>query len=651
VSEFLTFTVIGIVYGCIFVLTSTSLVLVYTTSGVFNFANGAIGMIGAFAYWELAIDHGWPDWLAILAVLLVIAPALGAVIEFGLIRRVARRGLEATITVTIALLLLLIAGATIIWNPDKARVVPYFFPTHQIKVAGIYVTYHQLIVVGVALVIALTLRLFLYNTRAGIATRAVVDDGELASLAGATPSRYSQLGWAMGASLAALAGILLAPLVNLDIDTLALLVINGYAAAVIGRLRSLPLTFVGGITLGLATQYLHGYLPQGAWLNTLYPISPMVFLFVALLLLPPRTLPGRVIAPRQPRIPGLRESLAVGAVFVVAAVFIGGALSAHALNVATIGIAYGIVMLSLVLLTGYGGQMSLCQLTFAGLGAYAMAHVGGQSGSLLGILAAIGLAGGVGAIIALPALRLRGLYLALSTLAFAFAMDSGFFQNNKFLGVVAPLFISRPHVPGINTANNQTYFGLVCAVFALAAIGILALRRSTFGRRLIAMGDSQAACATMGLSLTRMKLVVFILSAGLAGLGGALLAGAADSGLVSASDYQTTESLILLLLAVVAGIRTVSGMAFAGIFLALGPTLQTASWIPHSLQTDIVPLLVGLSAIGVAYNPGGTFGGNTPAQRWRDRKAAAVISTAATALGEEPSLDGVPEEATQRASG
>jgi branched-chain amino acid transport system permease protein len=650
-SEFLTFTVIGIVYGCIFALTSTSLVLVYTTSGVFNFANGAIGMIGAFAYWELAINRGWPDWLAILAVLLVIAPALGALIEFGLIRRVARLGLEATITVTIALLLLLIAIATIIWSPDTTRVVPYFFPGDQVKIAGIYVTYHQLIVVGVALLIAIGLRLFLYNTRTGIATRAVVDDGELASLTGANPSRYSQLGWAMGSSIAALAGILLSALVNLDIETLALLVINGYAAAVIGRLRNLPLTFAGGIVLGLITQYLHGYLPQGAWLNTLYPISPMVILFIALLLLPPRGLPGRVTAPRQPRIPKLRESVVAGAIFVVLAFFVAGALSMHSLNVATIGISYGVIMLSLVLLTGYGGQISLCQLTFAGLGAYAMAHVGGQSGSLLGILAAVGLAGAVGAIIALPALRLRGLYLALSTLAFAFAMDAGFFQNNRFLGEVAPLFISRPHIPGIDTTNNRTYFVVVCTVFALAAVGILALRRSTFGRRLIAMGDSQAACATMGLSLTRMKLAVFTLSAGLAGLGGALLAASAESGLVSASDYQTTESLILLLLAVVAGIRTVSGMAFAGILLALGPTLQTASWMPHALQADIVPLLVGLSAIGIAYNPGGTFGGNTPAQRWRDRKAAKVISSAAAAAGEDFSRVDLPEEATQHASG
>jgi branched-chain amino acid transport system permease protein len=324
-------------------------------------------------------------------------------------------------------------------------------------------------------------------------------------------------------------------------------------------------------------------------------------------------------------------------------------LSAHSLNVATVGVSYGVIMLSLVLLTGYGGQVSLCQLTFAGLGAYAMAHVGGQSGSLLGILAAMGLAGGVGALVALPALRLRGLYLALSTLAFAYAMDEGFFQNTKFLGESNPLFISRVHIPGFSTANNRNYFVLVCIVFAVAAIGILALRRSTFGRRLIAMGDSPAASATMGLSLTRMKLAVFILSAALAGLGGALFAGSAESGLVSAGDYQSIESLVLLLLAVVAGIRTVSGMAFAGIVLALGPTLSTASWMPHVLQADLVPLLVGMSAIGIAYNPGGTFGGNTPMQRWRDRKAAAVISQAAASVGETITRIDLREEATHAA--
>jgi branched-chain amino acid transport system permease protein len=235
-------------------------------------------------------------------------------------------------------------------------------------------------------------------------------------------------------------------------------------------------------------------------------------------------------------------------------------------------------------------------------------------------------------------------------LAFAYAMDTGFFQNNKFLGESNPLFISRPHIPGFSTTNNRNYFVLVCAVFALAAIGILALRRSTFGRRLIAMGDSPAASATMGLSLTRMKLAVFIMSAALAGLGGALFAASADSGLVSATDYQSIESLVLLLLAVVWGIRTVSGMAFAGMFLALGPTLSTASWMPHILQADLVPFLVGLSAIGIAYNPGGTFGGNTPMQRWRDRKAAALISQAAASVGETVTRIDLREEATHAAS-
>lgn len=643
-TEFLTFTVIGAVYGCIFVLTSAGLVLTYTTSGVFNFAHGAIGMVGAFAYWELAVHRHWPEWLAVLAVLLVVAPALGALIEFGLMRRLARTGLDATITVTIGLLLLLLALATIIWDPGTTRIVPFFFTGHQVHIAGIFVTWHELVVVAAAVAVAIGLRFFLYNTRTGVATRAVVDDRNLAALTGAAPARYSQLGWALGSSLAALAGILLAPLVNLDITTLALLVINGYAAALVGRLRNFPLTFAGGIALGLVTQYLHGYLPDGTWLNTVYPITPMVFLFVALLLLPQRRLPGRALGLRPPRVAGRVESGAVAAAFLLLAFLVSGGLSAHALNVATIGVAYGVVMLSLVLLTGYGGQVSLCQLTFAGLGAYAMAKVGGADGSLLGLLAAVGLAAAVGAIVALPALRLQGLYLALSTFAFAYAMDTGFFLNDKFIGVNNALFISRPNLPGIDVQSDRSYFLVLCVVFALAAIGTLALRRSTFGRRLVAMGDSPAASATMGLSLTRMKLAVFTLSAALAGLGGALFAGAAQSGLVSPSDYQTIPSLTLLLMAVVFGIRTVSGSLFAGIMLALGPTLQTASWLPDAMRADVVPLLVGMAAIGIAYNPGGTLGGNTPLQRWRDRKAARAVAAAAAAVGDQITRVDVREE-------
>jgi branched-chain amino acid transport system permease protein len=199
----------------------------------------------AFTYWELTVKDGLPEWLGLLIVLGVLAPLLGALLERLLMRQLHGATVSTQLVVTLAVLLALIGLASIRWSPTEPRVLPQFFEGHQVGIFGVNVTYHQLVMVGVAILVAAFLRLLFYRTRLGVAMRAVVDDPDLAAMAGASPARVQQLSWALGASLAGLAGILLAPLVNLDILTLTLLVINGYAAALVGRLRSLPLTAAG----------------------------------------------------------------------------------------------------------------------------------------------------------------------------------------------------------------------------------------------------------------------------------------------------------------------------------------------------------------------------------------------------------------------
>jgi branched-chain amino acid transport system permease protein len=636
-QQFLALSVAGIAtYGCVYALTALGLVVTYTTSGIFNFAQGAVGMIGAFLYWQFEGHFGWPSWAAFILVAFVISPLGGALIERGLMRRLSNASLEAKLTVTVGLLLFFLAIANTAWNPQTARVVPQFFNGDQVSVGGVVLTYHQLIVVAVAILVAIGLRLFFYLTRTGIATRAVVDDRELTALTGAVPSRYSMLGWAMGSSLASIAGILLAPTVNLDINTLTLLVINGYAAAMVGRLRSLPLTFLGAIVLGLLQSYAIGYLPVGDFWTSFGQIIPMLYLFLVIILLPQsRATITRQVRLRAPRVASMKESLVTTGVFIILAIIASQVLSSGNLNYADRGVSIGIIMLSLVLLTGYGGQVSLCQLTFAGLGAYAMGKVGGTGGSTLGLLAAIGLSAAVGTIVALPALRLRGLYLALATLAFAYGMDNAFFSSTKFFGSSDSLNVARPHIPGISFNSNRTYFVALCIVFGAAGIGLLALRRSAFGRRLLAISDSPAACLTLGIDMTRSKLLVFTISSGLAGLGGALYGGA--QGAIGPNDFAFLLSLTLLLLAVVWGIRTIGGMFIGGLALALGPVLQSHLSKPR----DIVQLLVGLAAIGISQNPEGTFGGNTPLQKWRDRQGQVPDVVVPGEAVTEGSLSGV----------
>ncbi len=601
-STFLALATAGIVSGCVYALTASGLVLTYTTSGVFNVAHGGIGMIAAFTYWDLTVSRGMPGLLALVLTVFVLAPLLGLVVERLMLRRLAGAPIEVSLTVTIGLLLLLIGTANTIWPPTTPHRVRAFFLGDQVTVLGVVLTVHQLIVIGSAVAVAGGLWAFLHLSRMGVTMRAVVDDRELTALSGASPARVGMLGFALGAALAALAGVLLASQVQLNAVTLTLVVINGYAAAVVGRLRSLPLTFLGALLLGLVQAMAVGYVTVD-WLSQLQPVIPMVFLFVALIAMPHTRL--RTPRPAMLSAPRVADARTAGgaALALVATAGIAAATLPHGqVDILTHGAAVALVLLSLVPLTGYGGQVSLCQLSFAGIGAVVMARADGGSGSWWALAAAIALPACVGALVALPTLRLRGLYLALATLAFAYAMEGAFFGNASVMTDSLSLRVPRPAV-GLSLADDRTYLVAVSAVFALCGCGVLALRRSGLGRRLVALGDSPTGATTIGIRLGATKLAVFALSAGIAGLGGALLGG--QQGAVSSTDFGLVLSLTLLLLAVIWGLKTVSGMLLAGLFLELGPQLQNAL----GQIENVVPLLVGLAAIGIGAHQNGLVGG------------------------------------------
>ena len=596
-TTFLALSLTGLVVGCIYALTACGLVVTYTTSGVFNFAHGAIGMVAAFTYWQLSVDWGWPAPLAFLTVLLVLAPLLGAVVERVLIRPLYGAPIGVTLVATLGLLVTLLGVGFLAWPPDTTRVLPKFFEGHTVTLFSLVVDYNQLLVIVTSVAVAVGLRLFFVRTRLGIAMRAVVDDPELAALAGTKPERVSQLSWALGASLAALAGVLLAPLQTLNVTELTLLVINGYAAAMAGRLRNLPATVAGALVIGVSSSWAVGYF--GATVtNYVRPAIPMILLFIAVLFLKHERLrAGSLAGLRMPRTTGLRQAVSVGAAFVVVAGIVGSGLSPAHLAIGSQGMVLAFIMLSLVLLSGYGGQVSLCQLTFAGLGAYAMGKTGGGA---LGLLAAVALPAAAGALVALTVVRLRGLFLALATLAFAQAMDQIFF--NHALGYGGTLEIPRPALPLIDTADDQVFFVLLAVVFALGAVGLLAVRRRAFGRRLIALNDSPAASATMGVSPVMTRLAVFTASSAIAGLGGALLGGLHGS--VSPNDFLLLNSCVLLLLATLGGLYTPTGAFLAAMFYALFPELQKA--VPELGQVQF--LLTGLGVLALGRNRYGMGG-------------------------------------------
>jgi branched-chain amino acid transport system permease protein len=599
-TTFLALTTLGIVVGCIYALTATGLVVTYTTSGIFNFAHGAIGMFGAFSYWQLAIGWHWPALVALPVVLLVEAPLLGAGIEAVLIRPLRSSSVDLSLVVTLGLLLFLLGIANLLWKPTKSRVLPAFLQNARpVQLGGLSVSANQILVVVVAVAVAVGLRLLFVRTRLGIAMRGVVDDPDLAAMAGASPVRIQQLSWALGASLAALAGILLAPLVTLDILTLTLLVINGYAAALVGRLTSLPWTAVGAIALGLLVSYARGYLPTGGLMEQLEPSLPMVFLFLLLVFVPAARLrAGNRQGAWRPRVPGVRQTVVAATALVLVAVLLSRALSAANVGLASRGVVLAVTLLSLVLLTGYSGQVSLCHLTFLGIGAYAMGQWG--HGSPLGVALAVGLSAVVGALLALLTSRLQGLYLALATFAFAKAMDESFFTRE--LGSRRTLTVRRLQLPGLSLTSDRSYFVLCTVVFAVGAVAVLAIRRGRWGRQLTAVSDSEAAAATLGLDPRVTKVVVFSASAGLAGLSGALYGGL--QGTVSPNDFAVLGSLSLLLALRIGGVSTVTGALFGAVSLAFFPLLQ--AHVPSEVQ--LAYLLTGLAAVSLGRDPDG-FGG------------------------------------------
>lgn len=602
-QDLLAFTIVGIVSGSIYAIAASGLVVTYTTSGVFNFAHGAIGMVAAFLYWQVKVDWGWGTWPALLLVLGVFAPLFGLFIERVLMRPLAGKPTGVSLVVTVGLLVLLYGIASRVWPGTETRRVAEFFPVTRFQIGGVSVSAHQVIVLVLTVAVAAGLRLVLFRSRAGVAMRAVVDNPELAVLNGALPERVSQLAWVLGSVMASLAGVLIAPGRSYNHLFLTLLVVNGYAAAILGRLRSLPLTFVGALLLGVGEAYLIGYsqrfsfgegiLGTGGVLAELLPVLPTVFLFAVIVLLPQTRLQvGRLAGARVPRVPALTSSLRRGAIFVAVAAAVATLLPDDKLFNASTGLVVAMVMLSLVVLVGYSGQISLCQFTFVGIGASTMGKFFG-SGSLFGLVAATAAAAAFGALVALPALRLRDIYLALATVAFALFGERLLFDHPKVFDRGATLFVERPSLLGIDFEGERAMFLLLAVCFAAMAVLVLAVRRGALGRRLAAMNDSPAACMTLGLNLIRTKVTVFALSAGMAGFAGALFGMLRSS--VSANDFLLLISLNTFLLAMIGGITTVTGAFIGGLVFPF-------------LADDLKGLFIGAGAIVVSRLPNGFAG-------------------------------------------
>ncbi|HEY2214102.1 MAG TPA: ABC transporter permease [Acidimicrobiales bacterium] len=623
------FVVIGVFTGSIYGLAAMGVVLTYKTVGVFNFAYGALAMFCAFTYWELHDNWGLTAWIAMPILFLVVAPALGIVLEL-LFRPLAGLATEVQIVVSLGVLAALEALVPLIYGTQD-RQLQAILPTSTFVLGShLHVGYDQLGNLIISLSMAALLWALLRHTAFGRSTRAVVDNPDLSDLIGLHGDNVRRVAWILSTVFAALVGILISPSQGLDVNELVLVVIYAFAPAVLGRLVSLPWAYGGGVLLGVAGSILSKYANSGT-VSNVEAALPYLALFVLLIVMgsrlkevgatskrlststststtpSPRFSFGWSLAhqmTRADRPPGggiLNRRAGMGAVGLVLAALVPLAVPGPRLIEVTAALIYALIALTLVVLTGWAGQISLCQFSFVGVGAFTAGHLAGAHGQhfLFAVLIGMLLAAPLGIIVGLVSLRLSGLYLALATLAFALIMDNVVFNRSDVSGGLTGITVPRPHFFGLSFTGRASLYELVVVVFGTVAILAYALRNGPVGRRLHILRDSPLAASTLGVNLTVTKLVVFVICGMVAAVGGAFYGALQQS--ITPIDFMWSTSLTLLLLVVLGGRSVISGALIAGGVYAV----QLLPIPPKVAQ--IIPLGIAIGVIGLAQEIDGTI--------------------------------------------
>jgi branched-chain amino acid transport system permease protein len=484
----------------------------------------------------------------------------------------------------------------------QARRAPTLFPTRRISFGTAGIRSDAFVDLAVVLLALVVLWLVTARTRFGVEIRAVVDDRALAELSRVDADRVAGVGWAVGAAFAGLTGVLIAPQLSLTPYGLTLVVLETFAVPVIARLRSLPVAVVAALSLGVAQSELTQlHLGTGTVADIVQSLRSnllAVALLVALLVLPRlREVggdAGRATAfatrPARRRSRGRRALAALAALLLLASPL---TYPADVLRDAQQVPALALVLVSLVVLTGYGGQISLGHGAYAGLGALFFATFSADIPEIPALVCGMIAAGIVGLLTGYPAIRRQGLFLALTTFAVGVVVSRFVLQEPAFTSGV---HVERPGVFGLSLAGDRTFYGFELVCLALGLLVVRNLRSGRLGRALLAMRDSEVGAQSVGLDLRRLKVFVFTVSAALAGLGGGLLAQATLSFDANAFD-PVQSSLFWFTAVVVFGADSASGaVAAAGLIVTVGA-------LTSSSDAALVP--VGVLALLIGRFPGG----------------------------------------------
>ena len=624
----LQFVIAGLVLGGIYAIASAGLVITYTSSGILNFAFGALAFFIARFYYYLHTQESWGIVPAAVVSIGIAAPALGVVLYAVLFRHLRLSSPLIKVVATIGLLVAIPSLAILIFGNQAIQQAPGLAPepVHVYQFLGVPVTLDQIIVYICVLLTVVVGAVVLRYTDVGLKVRAMVDSPAMTDLSGTNPTTISVGVWAVSTFFAGLCGVLAAPIIGLDPNNFTLLIAASFAAVVAAKLRSLPIAVAVGLLMGVATSLFQRYLPPASnWTTEIIDAVP--FMVIAVVLVYNLVRRGRVgdtegwggaldraIMPQgESRLGGSTESVVeeaslnffgkyAGPVVLIAVVAaLPLIVQGYWVGLMAEAFAYGVIFLSWTIVTGEGGMLWLCQITFAGVGALTTAQLANNHG--WPVLAAV-VAGGVvalvmGIIVGFLSIRLGDLYVALVTLTFGLLMENLVFTLPSFVNQGLGLNLNRP-----SFATTDLSYTYVCLVaFIIIALFIVNFRRSTTGLALNAARWSEAGARTSGISVVQMKVIAGGLAALIAGIGGGLLALAQTT--FQPSEFATFAGLVWLAVLVTIGVRSNAAALMAGLSFVMLPAL-TQAYLP-TWTANILPVLFGLGAISAAKYPDGAL--------------------------------------------
>ena len=554
------FFLLGLGVGGIYALIAQGVVLIYRGSGVLNFAHGAIGALGAYAYFEL-MESGTPQVIAVLLGVGVSAFA-GALTYLLVMRWLQKRSPVTRLVATLGIMTVI--QQSLILRYPSAVFVDSILPAEVWRpFEGVVFSSDRIWILVVAAGLSFGLWALYRFTRFGWATVAAAENERATASMGWSPDVIALANWTLGSALAGLAVILILPIIGLSVLTLTLLIIPALATALVGGFRSFPLTLIGGLAVGVAESELTRYVDEPGWSRSVPFMVIVVVLVIRGDAVPAR---GEQLF-RLPRVgSGLMPWWAPVGLLAVGWYWISSTDATGSLVLATT-FAFALIMLSLVVVTGYAGQLSLAQFAFAGMGAFVAGRLADVAGLpflaavVVGVAAAIPL----GAIIALPALRTRGISLAIATFGLALAIEKIVLNNNDWTGGYVGTVVGRPTLFGweVDSLFHPKRYALVCLVaLAIAMIMVANVRRGSTGRRLLAVRANERAAVALGVSAVRAKLYGFALAASIAALGGILLG--FRSSQISFAPFTVQASINAVVFTVVGGIGYIASGLFAG---------------------------------------------------------------------------------------